>query len=377
MAFRSEPPPVRDEPDPGAPVRRPLDAAPFGFLSFTDDGQVVSVNATLGEWLGVEPGAVEGQSVESLLSPGARVFYQTHLFPVLRLQGAAEEIYLSFRSANGGDVPVLINARRQEREGGAICECAVMRISQRSQFENELLQARKTAQEASAAKSRFLSVMSHELRTPLQAITVLAGVLSRKIHGPLTDRQLEDLHGIQTATDTLSALIGDVLSFAQLEAGRVSVRVDTVSLETTLSRVESLLRARFEEAGLVYARGSSLSGVTVRADAERLQQIFLNLFTNAIKFTERGGRVTVETDRSGRRVDVRVRDTGVGIAPEDLERIFEPFVQVDPRRVGARQRGVGLGLAISRDLARAMGGDLTVDSRPDEGSTFTVALRSA
>ncbi|MEO8189474.1 MAG: HAMP domain-containing sensor histidine kinase [Acidobacteriota bacterium] len=365
------------------------DSSPAGLVRFTDDGRILRVNATLAAWLGRPAAELESGTFDVLLTPGSRVFYQTHFFPLLKLQGRAEEIYLSLRDAAGQDVPVLVNAVRSEGSGEAVNECAVLRTRQRDRFEEQLLLAKKAAESASESKSRFLSMMSHELRTPLQSMAIFGELLASGRHGPLTDRQSEDVGGIQAATRNLVTLIDDILNFARLESGKVDVRLETVSVGTALTRAETLLRPRIEEAGLTFSFDARAHGADVRADPDRLQQILLNLLTNAIKFTPRDGQVRVEVDADADAgagadagaedpaVQIHVRDTGTGIPPDQLERIFDPFVQLDRRQVPASRRGVGLGLSISRELARAMGGDLTVESEVGKGSVFTIELPAA
>ncbi len=357
--------------------------SPAGLVRFTDDGRILRLNATLAAWLGRPAAELESGTFDVLLTPGSRVFYQTHFFPLLKLQGRAEEIYLSLRDAAGQDVPVLVNAVRSEGSGEAVNECAVVRTRQRDRFEEQLLIAKKAAESASESKSRFLSMMSHELRTPLQSMAIFGELLASGGHGPLTDRQREDVGGIQAATRNLVTLIDDILNFARLESGKVDVRLETVSVGTALTRAETLLRPRIEEAGLTFSFDARAHGADVRADPDRLQQILLNLLTNAIKFTPREGQVRVEVDAdagAGAKspaVQIHVRDTGAGVPPDQLERIFDPFVQLDRRQVPASRRGVGLGLSISRELARAMGGDLTVESEVGKGSVFTIELPAA
>ncbi|MEP6767317.1 MAG: ATP-binding protein [Acidobacteriota bacterium] len=354
-----------------------LDSSPAGFLSFADDGQILRANATLGGWLGRSPADLEKATIDLLLTPGARVFHQTHFFPLLKLQGRAEEIYLSMRHADGQDVPVLVNAVRREERGVAVTECAILRTRQRDRFEEQLLLAKNAAESSNQVKSRFLSMMSHELRTPLQSIAIFAEILSTGNHGPLSDRQREDVAGIQGATQNLVTLIDDILNFAKVESGKVDVRTETVSLGTALTRAEALLRPRLEEAGLAFSFDARAHGTDVCADPDRLQQILLNLLTNAIKFTPRGGRIRIDVEAEEGTVLVRVQDTGRGISPDQQDRIFEPFVQLDRSQVPAARRGVGLGLPISRELARAMGGDLTVESEVGKGSVFTITLPAA
>jgi PAS domain S-box-containing protein len=350
-----------------------LNTAPCAFLAFADDGTVRAANATLLHLLGYGRVELEGRHIQTILSPGGRVFYQTHFYPLLKLNGRVDEIYLSLRTKGGEDVAVLANGVRRERDGETLNDCVFMRVTQRSRYEDEILNAKRVAEQANQAKAKFLSMMSHDLRTPLQAISGYADVLALGISGEVSQAQLEHLSRIKSASAHLLRLINDILDFAHVDTGRVEIRVQTLLLPTVLTRAEALVALRFEEAGLSYTRESCDPDLAVLADGDRLQQILLNLLTNAIKFTDNGG-VTVSCDRNGERAYIHVRDTGRGIPEDQLQRVFDPFVQVDAETVAPAQRGVGLGLAISRDLARAMNGDLTVASRVGEGTVFTVAL---
>jgi signal transduction histidine kinase len=354
-----------------------LNNAPCGYITFADDGHVAACNVTLAHLLGYEPADLAGRHFELILGVGGKIFYHTHFFPILKLKGEVEEVYLSLRTREGTDIPVLANAVRRERDGTFLNECVVMRMLQRSQFEDELIRARKIAEAASDTKAKFLSMMSHELRTPLQAITGYSDLLLAGVSGPLEADQLSDIQSIRTASEELVRLLNDILDFARLESGQAEMKLQPVNMHEALQRAEMLLAPKFHEAGLAYSRVDCDADMSVRAHPDRLQQVLLNLMTNAVKFTPRGGLISVECEVVEDRSLIRVRDTGCGIAHEQLGRIFDPFVQVDRHRVETRQRGVGLGLSISRELTRAMGGDLTVESTVGDGSVFTVSLPRA
>jgi signal transduction histidine kinase len=232
--------------------------------------------------------------------------------------------------------------------------------------------ARAVAEQANKAKSEFLANMSHELRTPLNAIGGYTELIAEGIRGPVTQAQLADLERIKRNQRYLLSLINDILNFAKLEAGRVQFTPKEVSMNEALGQLEALVQPQLAQKGLSYEYRCCDASYVAYADPERIQQILLNLLSNAIKFTPQGGSIAVECCAATDYMEVRVRDTGVGIPADKLEQIFEPFVQLD-RGQPAGNVGTGLGLAISRDLARAMGGDLKASSNPGEGSTFVLS----
>ncbi|MBA2683669.1 MAG: CHASE3 domain-containing protein, partial [Gemmatimonadaceae bacterium] len=213
------------------------------------------------------------------------------------------------------------------------------------------------AEEANRAKSLFLTTMSHELRTPLNAIGGYVDLLALEIRGPLVEPQREDLRRIKKSGQHLLSLINDILNLAKIESGQLDLHIRDVSLSTVFENVDALVAPQFDARKISYAYPRCDSSLRVRADSEKLQQILLNVLSNACKFTGEGGSVKVECDADSDRADdpreiisVSIRDTGRGIASDKLEQIFEPFVQIDRHLTGVSQQGVGLGLAISRNL---------------------------
>jgi len=236
--------------------------------------------------------------------------------------------------------------------------------------------ARAEAEKASRAKSEFLAVMSHELRTPLNAIDGYAELIELEVRGPVTAAQLEDIRRIRRSQKHLLSLINDVLNFARIDAGTVRYEIREFSMAEAIRGVEDVTAPQLRARELRFVRRNCDGDLRVRADREKVEQILVNLMTNAIKFTDPNGEITLECERTGGQVTVRVRDTGRGIPADKMSDIFEPFVQV-MRSAGAPSEGVGLGLAISRDLARAMCGDLVAESVIGKGSTFTLTLPAA
>jgi signal transduction histidine kinase/DNA-binding response OmpR family regulator len=234
-------------------------------------------------------------------------------------------------------------------------------------------EARMMAEHANNAKTVFLRAMSHELRTPLNAISGYTEILELGIRGVVNPEQVKDLARIKRAAAYLLRLINDVLTMARLEGAR-PLNVIAIPVSPVLAEVEGLCVLQAKANGLTLTVPPCEGSIRVAADAERFQQILLNLVTNAIKFTPADGAVTVTCEIDATVARISVTDTGVGVRPVDLERVFEPFVQIDRHLTTATQQGVGLGLSISRELARAMRGDLTLKSTEGIGSTFTLTL---
>ncbi|MDB4912198.1 MAG: hypothetical protein JWO39_3021 [Gemmatimonadetes bacterium] len=245
-------------------------------------------------------------------------------------------------------------------------------------------EATKRAEEANRAKSLFLTTMSHELRTPLNAIGGYVDLLALEIRGPLVDMQREDLRRIKKSGQHLLSLINDILNLAKIESGQLDLNIREVPLASVFENVDTLVASQFNAKGISYVYPRCDPTLHVRADSDKLQQILLNVLSNACKFTDEGGLVTVECDADGvsessnpESVAITIRDTGRGIAQDKLEKIFEPFVQIDRHLTGVSQQGVGLGLAISRDLARSMSGDLVAESVAGVGTTFVLTIPRA
>jgi len=233
--------------------------------------------------------------------------------------------------------------------------------------------ARAEAEGANRAKSEFLANMSHELRTPLQAISGYVELIDMGLRGPVTDEIREDLRRIRASQRVLLRLVEDVLDVAKLGTGHVEVDLSAVALHDLLSSAEAHVFPQLYAKSLRYEYRGCDPAVTVRANRERLQQIILNLLSNAIKFTAAGGAIVLSVETAAKAVVIRVADNGRGIPADKLDEIFEPFVRVESGFSRAND-GAGLGLAISRALSRAMGGDLTVESTLGRGSTFTLSL---
>jgi signal transduction histidine kinase len=234
-------------------------------------------------------------------------------------------------------------------------------------------EARRMAEHANNAKTQFLRAMSHELRTPLNAISGYTEILEMGIRGAVNPEQTKDLGRIKRAASYLLRLINDILTIARMEGAR-PLNLVPIQVNQLLAEVDGLCTLQAKARGVTLTVTPCSTEVLVMADAERFQQILLNLLTNAIKFTAKGGSVEVTAYEVDGIFQVRVKDNGVGIRLLDVDRVFDPFVQIDRHLTLDTQQGVGLGLSISRELARAMHGDLTLQSIEGIGSTFTLTL---
>jgi len=261
-------------------------------------------------------------------------------------------------------------------ENARLYEAQVRAREQLERALKEAHEARSEAERASLAKSQFLAAMSHELRTPLNAIQGHVQLLELGLRGPVTEEQKETLARVQRSQRVLQSLINDVLNFARLEAGRVEYEIHSVDVLEVATSVVQMIEPQLTAKSLAFTMDIPAS-LRVAADADKLRQILLNLLSNAIKFTDAGGRVAIDAPRRAGQLDedvfLRVSDTGRGVPRDKHEEIFDAFVQLQ-RNAPGEAEGLGLGLAISRDLARGMNGDLRVRSFEGLGSAFTLTL---
>ena len=263
----------------------------------------------------------------------------------------------------------LISTGKGRRYGDADVVLA-MELATRAGIAIDNAQLYRSALAASEAKSAFLATMSHELRTPLNAIIGYQSLLKEGIEGDLNQGQLSQLTRIRASADHLLGLIDEVLTFSRVEAGKEVVQREEADLQTIVKAAVAMVTPLAESKGLALRSGGD--DARLFTDAGKVRQILLNLLSNAVKFSDSGG-VEVRSRVEGRSVAVSIIDSGIGVAPENLERIFDPFWQVEQRST-RKVGGTGLGLSVSRSLARLIGGEILVESKFGQGSTFTLTL---
>ena len=275
----------------------------------------------------------------------------------------------------------LMLANAQLEESAVELELQADELQEQRIQRDELLtserSARSEAENANRAKADFLAMVSHELRTPLNAIGGYAQLMSLGVRGATTQEQRGDLERIQINQRHLLGLINSIMNYTRLEAGSIQFATKAVRLSPMMDGLDALVGLQMRAKSLQFTVEQCEATLCARADEEKLLQILINLLTNALKFTAAGGAVTVSCGHAGADVTITVRDTGRGIDPSRLASVFDPFVQIDRHITPHAEQGIGLGLAISRELARAMKGDLTATSEVGVGSTFTLTLPSA
>jgi PAS domain S-box-containing protein len=271
---------------------------------------------------------------------------------------------------------VTITALR-DRSGKLVGFAKVTRdLTERKQSEEKALaDATRLAEveAANRAKAEFLAAMSHELRTPLNAIGGYADLLKLGVRGELNEAQIEDIERIIRSQRHLLGIINDLLNFSRIEAGKIVYELEPVNLHNVIESVALMISPLASAKDIRLSTEDCSKDVIAIADRAKVEQIVINLASNAVSYTESGGWLTLSCGMDAESVWARVSDNGIGISPDKLEAIFEPFVQVG-RTLSTGHHGTGLGLAISRDLARGMRGDLSVVSSVGEGSTFTLSL---
>ncbi|MGH7719851.1 MAG: sensor histidine kinase, partial [Gemmatimonadaceae bacterium] len=272
-----------------------------------------------------------------------------------------------------GDHAILREEREQMAAFAALCTQAL----ERARLYEAERAARERAEEASRAKSYFLATMSHEFRTPLNAIIGYSALLADGITDPVTEKQRIQLARVGVSARHLLTLIDEVLTLSRLEAGKTDLTVEQVDVTVVLEEAATIIAPLADAKGLAFnitpPRADGGAAAVIDTDAGKLRQVLVNLLSNAVKFTPRG-EVALEArcgDASG--VVFEIRDTGIGISPDNQERIFDPFWQVEGAHA-RRTSGAGLGLAVTRRLVRLLGGEVSVHSAPGAGSVFTVTL---
>lgn len=352
------------------------DHAPCGYHSVDAEGYLIRVNATELEWLGYTREEMIGRPLMNFLTQEGRQICLT-TGPILCQQGWLKDVELTMLCKDGSVLPVLINATAVRNEQGHFLHSrtTLMDIRDRKQFEQELRQTNAELARATRLKDEFLANMSHELRTPLTAILGMSDVLMEEFCGPLNERQRQYVAVIQQSGMHLLSLINDILDLAKIESGKLELQFSTVFVEALCESSLAFVKQIANKAGIQLNMRISPEVIEITVDELRIRQALINLLSNAVKFTPEGGQVTLEVkrDRVPQWIYVSVTDTGIGIAAEDISKLFQSFVQIDSG--SSRQySGTGLGLALIKKIVELHQGTVSVESVVGQGSCFTLRL---
>ncbi|WP_224367121.1 PAS domain-containing hybrid sensor histidine kinase/response regulator [Hyalangium versicolor] len=353
--------------------------APCGYISTRPDGTIVKANQTLLNWLDYSrEELLAGKRFQDLLAIGGKIFHETHYAPLLRMQGFVNEVNFDLVGKGGRSLPVLVNTAQKKDASGQVLlyRTTIFNITDRKNYERELLVARQKAEQATKAKADFLSMMSHEIRTPMNAIIGLSHLLRQT---RLSEQQQKYADVLHTSSENLLALLNNILDFSKIEAGKVSLEERNFHLPPMIEGIFHTLRVKADEKRLALRLElEEQVPAWLMGDTVKIGQVLTNLVSNAIKFTETGS-ITVsarvlEQHAEAVTLEFRVRDTGIGIPPDRLSKVFEEFTQAS-YDINLKYGGTGLGLTICQRLLELYGSKLQVESVLGQGTTFSFPLR--
>ncbi len=367
-------------------MRLVVEAAPNALILADREGRIAMVNAQAEKLFGYPRAELLAQPLEILVPerfraahPGLRTDYVAH--PGVRAMGAGRDLF--GRRKDGSEVPIEIGLNPLVTGEGTLVLASIIDITERKREEDllrrtnaDLTAATERAQAADRLKSVFLAVMSHELRTPLNSIIGFTGILLQGLAGSLNPEQTKQLGMVQSSARHLLTLINDILDISKIEAGEIKVVHEPFDLRASIGKIAGIVQPLAQQKGLMLNTEVAPEIDMLTSDRRRVEQVLLNLLNNAVKFTDHGGvtlRADVVAPPSGPVVRFQVKDTGSGIKPEDMEKLFKPFQQVNSGLARSHE-GTGLGLAICKRLIILLGGEIGVRSVWGEGSTFEFML---
>ncbi|MBT5415723.1 MAG: PAS domain S-box protein [Rhodospirillaceae bacterium] len=356
-------------------VRAIMDNVADGIFSVNPEGGIESVNPAALRLFGYDTQTIMEKGFLSLIDcpQGFQVLaaFRAGDDVPAQIQGAVG------RRADGSTFPIDLSAGEVTISDRRLLTVVVRDMTERERQAEALSGARDAAEQANRAKSDFLAHISHELRTPLNAVIGFSEMYTSKIFGALGDKRYDEYAThIHDSGKHLLALINDILDLSRADANRLELYDEDVALDEVIGASVEMVRKELGDAGLALDVDIQDDLPRLRADERRLRQVAINLLSNAVKFTPRGGRITVRAGIDGeRRIRMTVRDTGIGMRQEDVEKAFIPFTQVDTT-LTRRHLGAGIGLSLTRRLVEAHGAEIAIVSAPGKGTTVTVVFPS-
>ncbi len=349
-----------------------FESTPDGILILDFEGNILSANAAVGKMVGAPLDKIIGSNIYEFLMPESETIAAEDQINVYNDRGGYLSTY-KIHSSNGETLWIEgLGTRIMYRDSPA--NIVVVRdITVRKQAEETLINAKIAAEEANRMKSEFLANMSHELRTPLNSIIGFSDLIAEGATGPLTEKQSRYIEYISVSGNNLLRIINDILDLSKAESGKMGLEREEFCAGKSIDKVISTMLPQTKEKNITLSHKTGTQALTVYADPSKFEQIMYNLLSNATKFTHDGGSIDVFSEKEGEMVRVMVRDTGIGISEENLDKIFNPFVQIDSSMKRSFE-GTGLGLALVKKFVEMHGGNIRVESKLGEGTAFTFEL---